>query len=324
MKRKNGIMLNSFLLTIIIALLITSCVEKDATKHQIYGNDFRLSSIPEDAVKALPEDDLHPPVLHSDEFTEPVPLDIISTAGAEDSPFIPADSDGLYFMFIKDVREEPAVQVRDKVNGIWVSKLIGGKWAEPKLVILQKEDELALNGAEFIYDDEMIFASAREGYTGLHWFLANRKEGKWVNWNLLEFEPAYEVGELHIHDDTIYFHSYMDGGKGSMDIWAATIDGNKLSNLENLSINTEDLEGWPYISPDGSELWYTGLHRGVAAVYRSKKTSAGWDTPELILSQFAGEPTLDKEGNLYFVHHYFKDGVMLEADIYIAYRTNNQ
>ncbi len=42
--------------------------------------------------------------------------------------------------------------------------------------------------------------------------------------------------------------------------------------------------------------------------------------PELIVSQFAGEPTLDDAGNLYFVHHYFEHGQMIEADIYVAYR----
>jgi len=45
-----------------------------------------------------------------------------------------------------------------------------------------------------------------------------------------------------------------------------------------------------------------------------------WQVPELIISQFAGEPTLDRDGNLYFVHHYYKDNVMLEADIYVAER----
>ena len=40
----------------------------------------------------------------------------------------------------------------------------------------------------------------------------------------------------------------------------------------------------------------------------------------LIVSQFAGEPTLDDAGNLYFVHHYFEHGQMIEADIYVAYK----
>jgi len=41
---------------------------------------------------------------------------------------------------------------------------------------------------------------------------------------------------------------------------------------------------------------------------------------ELIVSQFAGEPTLDDNRNLYFTHHYFIDGEMIEADIYYAER----
>jgi len=40
-----------------------------------------------------------------------------------------------------------------------------------------------------------------------------------------------------------------------------------------------------------------------------------------IVSNFAGEPALDAQGNLYFVHHYFTaDGKMIEADIYVAYK----
>ena len=40
--------------------------------------------------------------------------------------------------------------------------------------------------------------------------------------------------------------------------------------------------------------------------------------PELIISQFAGEATLDKDGNIYFTHHFYNDGKMVEADIYVA------
>jgi hypothetical protein len=43
----------------------------------------------------------------------------------------------------------------------------------------------------------------------------------------------------------------------------------------------------------------------------------------LIISQFAGEPSLDNQGNIYFTHHFFKDGVMLEADYYVAMKKNN-
>jgi hypothetical protein len=75
-----------------------------------------------------------------------------------------------------------------------------------------------------------------------------------------------------------------------------------------------------FLSQDGTELWITRTYMGTPAIYRSTRTETGWTTPELILSQFAGEPNLDDAGNIYFVHHYMKDGVFLQADIYVAYK----
>jgi len=70
---------------------------------------------------------------------------------------------------------------------------------------------------------------------------------------------------------------------------------------------------------DGDELWFLRNYSGSPAIFRSKNTDGEWQEAELILSQFAGEPSLDSEGNIYFVHHYFKDCKMLEADYYVAY-----
>ena len=85
-------------------------------------------------------------------------------------------------------------------------------------------------------------------------------------------------------------------------------------------VNTIDIDGFPYISQEGNELWFTRQYLGTPAIYRSKKISNELQEPELIISQFAGEPTLDAEGNIYFVHHFYKDDEMIEADIYIAYK----
>ena len=52
----------------------------------------------------------------------------------------------------------------------------------------------------------------------------------------------------------------------------------------------------------------------------SNLENGGFGGPTVKFSQFAGEPTLDPQGNLYFVHHFYDDGVMLEVDIYVAYR----
>lgn len=65
-------------------------------------------------------------------------------------------------------------------------------------------------------------------------------------------------------------------------------------------------------------MWFLRTYRGTPALFRSHKGESGWGEPALIVSQFAGEPSLDSEGNLYFVHHFYEGDQMIEADIYLA------
>lgn len=287
----------------------------------------RESAIPPDAVKMTPDTDIHPPILHSAEWTTPVPLSsAINTAGGEDSPFVMPDGNTLYFFFTPDVSIPAEKQVTDKVTGIYVSRKVNGVWSNAERVVLQNSGKLALDGAEFVQDDVMWFASAREGYTGVNLFTARFIDGKWANWqyagDLLNKE--YQVGEMHITADgnEMYFHSPRAGGKGQLDIWVTRKVNGEWQLPENVEIvNTAENEGWPFISQDGNELWFLRTYMGSPAIYRSKKVSGAWSEPELIVSQFAGEPSLDVDGNLYFVHHYYNSqGEMVEADIYVAYR----
>jgi len=91
-------------------------------------------------------------------------------------------------------------------------------------------------------------------------------------------------------------------------------------------INTKEYnEDQPFVTPDGKELWFTGQSRlgyaGPAVFCCVMKADGNWSDPEEIVSNFAGEPALDAQGNLYFVHHYFTaDGKMIEADIYVVYK----
>jgi hypothetical protein len=73
------------------------------------------------------------------------------------------------------------------------------------------------------------------------------------------------------------------------------------------------------VSQDKNELWFTRMYLGSPAIYRSLWKGSSWSEPELVISQFAGEPTLDNQRNLYFVHHFIRDGKMVEADLYVAY-----
>jgi hypothetical protein len=284
----------------------------------------RESKIPSDQQKISPEIDLLPPILHSDEYEQPVPMPYpINTAGAEDSGFMMPDGNTFYVWFTPDPNAPLGEQLDDGVTGIYVSKKVNGVWEKPERVVLQDADKQSLDGAEFVQNDTMWFCSARTGYTGMHWFTASLENGRWLNWHIADFNPDYEVGELHITADgkELYFHSSRAGGQGQYDIWVSRNDNGEWLPPKNLSVvNSPEVEGWPSLTQDGNELWFTRFYMGSPAIFRSKKINGAWQEPELIISQFAGESSIDNEGNIYFTHHFYKDGVMLEADIYVAYR----
>jgi len=306
------------LLTISIVFLFFTACHKD--EEPTYPQTDRHDRIPADAVKVTPATDLYPPILHSAEYEEPVPLGPeINTAGAEDSPFIPADRDELYFFFTPDANVPPGEQVKDNVSGIYVSTKNGNGWSEAKRVWLQDPGKLALDGAEFVTGNHMLFVSARESYTGLHWFSAVFENNLWSHWEPVNFDSSYQVGELHIYGNELYYHSSRSGSIGKTDIWMLeNVNGNWQNPVNITAVNTAEDDCLPYITPDGSEMWFSRFCDSSPAIYRSKRIDGVWQEPELIISRFAGEPTLDRDGNIYFVHHFYKNDTMIEADIYVA------
>ena len=284
----------------------------------------RDASIPADAVKMTPAMDKYPPVLHDTaEYEDPVPLPYpVNTAGAEDSSFILPDGSTLFVFFTPDVTVPVEKQVIDGVTGIYeFHRQADGTWGPAQRCVLN--DDIALDGCEFVQDGIMWFCSARPGYAGLHWFTARSVNGTWTDWQLVTGFPAeFDVGELHFSRDwnTLYYHSARPGGKGGYDIWMTKkVDGVWQEPVNVSAVNSPDTDGWPWLSADGNELWFTRTYKGSPAVFRSKLVDGQWQTPELIVSQFAGEPTLDDAGNLYFTHHYYDaNGNMIEADIYCA------
>jgi len=306
----------------ILALVIAPACETDYNDPQEHPVIDRHSKLPNDILKQWPETDQYPPILYSDEFVTPVPMPTtVNTSGGEDSPFITPDGNTLYFFFTPDVRIPVESQILDSLTGVWVSHKVNNQWTEAERLWLQDPGKLSMDGAIAIQDDEMWFASAREGFTGVNIFTARLVNGEWTDVSYAgdRLMKEIKVGELHLHDNDLYFHSEREGGMGSYDIWKTTRSGESWSDPININeVNTGEMDGWPFVSFDGTELWFTRVYLGTPAIFRSVKTGDRWSAPEMIVSQFAGEPTLDKEGNLYFVHHFYRDGVMIEADIYTA------
>ena len=286
----------------------------------------RLEAIPDDVIKMEPSTDHHPPILHSDEWYPPIPMEgSINTAGAEDSPFISPDGNTFTFVFVPDVRVPHEKQLLDGVTGIYITRKVNGVWTEPERIVLQEPGKVSLDGCQFLQGDEIWFCSAREGnYRGVDLWRAEFRDGRWLNWENAgeQLNVEYKMGEFHFTPDweTLYFHSDREGGFGNYDIWVTHLDRGEWAQPENVSeVNSDAHDSRPFISPDGSELWITRTYLGTPGIFRSRWMGERWSQPELILSQFAGEPTLDAAGNLYFIHHYIIDDVIIEADVYVAH-----
>ena len=317
---------------IVFVLLLTGCTEQTTSPETTTETTSptremidRESKIPAEQVKMTPETDLLPPILHSDEYSEPVPVPYpINTTGAEDSGFIMPDGMTFYVWFTPNPNAPLSEQLDDGVTGIYEFKLINGEWQPPERVWLQDPDKQSLDGCEFVRDCVMWFCTARTGYTDLHWFKAEcTDDGSWGNWQIADFPAVYEVGELHITADgqELYFHSLRAGGQGEYDIWVSTYEnGQWLPPVNVAAVNSTAVDGWPSLTQDGNELWFTRFYQGSPAIFRSKRDNGVWQEPELIVSQFAGESSVDNEGNIYFTHHFYKDGMPLEADIYVIHK----
>ncbi|MCJ7716460.1 MAG: hypothetical protein MUO54_08070 [Anaerolineales bacterium] len=310
---KELIILSTILL---FALILTGC----ETKLEPLVLPERESLISSDAVKMSPENDPLPPVLLSDEYEEPVPLPFpVNTRGAEDSAFVMPDGNTLYVWFTPNNKMDVGEQSLDKVTGIYKFEKLGDGWSDPERVWLVEPGKPHLDGCGFFQGQVIWICGAREGYTGLHWFKSVFIEGKWSLAEIADFDPTYDVGELHISKDgnELYFHSARAGGKGGLDIWLSRkVDGEWQPpvNLEN--VNSEYDEGWPTLNIEENELWISKNY----SLWRSIKMDGVWQIPVEMISTLAGEATIDQFGNVYFTHHYFENDKMIEADIYIAYK----
>ena len=306
---------------LVVLLLLAGCSPVVYSPEE-YPVIDRSAALPDDIEKRSPATDSTPPILHSDEYEAPIPVPGgINTRGGEDSPFILPDGKTLYLFFTPDVRIPAEKQFLDGVTGIYVAQKVGEVWGQAERVWLEPPDLLSLDGAPTVDGDTLWFATIREGIGSLQIFTAQWVDDRWQDWQPVSARLREEImiGELEIYGDDLYFHSDRPGGKGSLDIWMTTRDGDSWTDPVNLEVvNTEGNEGWPDISPDGSELWFTRTYQGSPSIFRSLRQEDSWGEPELILSQFAGESSVDSQGNLYFTHHFFENGEMIEADIYVA------
>ncbi|MFH0815367.1 MAG: hypothetical protein V1934_00920 [Methanobacteriota archaeon] len=311
-------------LTVLLILVGAAVLNGLVERPNIPDNADRLAAIPSGSHKWSPGEDNYPPVMLENGWTEPVPLPgPINTAGAEDSPF--ASGNRLFFFFTPDMNIPLTDQAVDGMTGIWWSERAGDGWTEPKRAYLGSFE--CLDGAECVRGDEMWFGSVRKGNLGeIDIYAADYDGSGWRNIRNAgeRLNVELDIGEFHIWGDELYFAANRTGTKGGLDIWMCEREGDGWSDPVNVgSPNSAMDENQPFVSDGGKELWFTkwGSRAGPSCYRCLRQPSGEWGAPVEIAANFAGEPTLDSEGNLYFVHHFLEDGEIFEADIYVAYRS---
>lgn len=298
----------------------------------INRNDY----IPMGAVKMSLDDDATPPVLHLTEmFDNPVPLNsTVNTAGAEDSAFFAAGTETLYFWFTPDVTVAVEDQVVDPSTGIYRSQRQGDGWQAPQKVWLF--NIVSLEGCACVQGNTIWYCAAVCGMTGMHHFYSEYEDGRWSSGQLSNIlnQTDYGIGEFHVTPDgsEIYFHSSRSNGQGGNDLWVIEKTAAGWGDPVPLTaLNTEYDEGFPFVTADGTELWFSGDSRiDVAlpagtpdyfgAIFYSTKAGDSWSAPVEVVSELVGEPTVDPQGNVYFTHHYYVDEQRIEADIFVLNR----
>jgi hypothetical protein len=312
-------------------LLLVSCSDSPSEPSSCTGTETREQAIPEGAVKMTPETDLHPPVVNSAEFDDAVPVPgPINTAGAEDAPVISRDGERFFIFFTPDAQVPPEEQLLDCVTGIWWSERDGRGWTEPVRAWLS--DDLSLDGPMCEQDGTLWFASFRLGgykegdiYTATF----DGTEWHWQNAGQL-LNSDYQIGECYLTaygDTMVYARDSAFGIYGQYDLWESYRVHAGWSEPANLGpvVNSSTYDGWPYLSPDGNELWFTrsvsDLGYPGTSIYRTVRTARGWSEPEEMVSSYAGDAAMDPDGSLYFTHHYVDEaGEIIEADIYVCHR----
>lgn len=179
----------------------------------------------------------------------------------------------------------------------YFSKKVDGEWTKPEP--LKAINTNANEGAQTISaDGQWMFFTAcgrEDSYGSCDIYFCRKTATGWskpknigqpVNTPYWESQPCFSAD-----GQTLYFVSNRPGGKGSLDIWMASIikmdtGGMPIfGNLKNLgdSINTRGTETSPFIHPDNKTLYFSsdGLAGvGELDIYVSRKNKEGeWGTP---------------------------------------------
>lgn|GEM_PF-769482 len=176
-------------------------------------------------------------------------------------------------------------------ENIFITTLEEGKWSEPKKIKGNLNTSLNEGMAKFTYDGQQIYYTGcgRGSNGGCDLFTASINEFKaldsvkvrgYVNLpHTWDSQPSITCDQ-----QAIFFSSTREGSTGGSDIWVSYWKNDAWTPPENLgnNINTKYDEQAPFISADGTTLYFTsnGLDGlGDGDIYKSTIGPNGWSKP---------------------------------------------
>jgi len=244
------------------------------------------------------------------EWSEPVPVDEVNTEMSEGGAFLSYDGLTLYFNRRVSNVNKIYEATRDVPYGAFssVTQIMSSRyhvyisWVSPDNLRMYYHNELPsawlLKVSERASEDDAWSAGA----------------------NVSELNA---LGDIHAHSLTgdeliiVLASPRIPGGTGYYDLWIGSRPdrGSPFGNVRELSeINTTEVEGSPYITPDGLTLYFASDRNGDWEIFRTSRESVDDLFGSIELLSFfgtSGGPALSSDGNAF----YFNSG----GDIYVSY-----
>lgn len=200
-------------------------------------------------------------------------------------------------------------QYWESFDQIMITYKMDNKWSTPVSI----NDQIGSNGdcyssALSFKGDELFLI--RYGDENYNIYTSKCIDGIWTKMTPLnkKINSKYQESSICISSDgtTIYFSSDRPGGEGGFDIYSAEKAGNEWGNIQNLgkTINTKHNEEGPYISYDGTVLYFSSDgHETVGnmdIMYSEIDNEGNWQTPVNM-----GFPINTTNDDLFYI--YFKN-----------------
>jgi hypothetical protein len=200
-------------------------------------------------------------------------------------------------------------QYWDTYDKILITRLIDNRWTVPEDISPQIETEGVCYTSAISFDGNELYLVCHDE-KNYDLYVSVYENGKWSRIKELQgkINSRYRESSVCVSSDgnTLYFASDRPGGIGGFDIYKAEKEGDEWVNIENLgkSVNTRVNEEAPYISSDGTVLYFSSNgHESVGnmdIMYSELDEGLTWLSPINI-----GVPVNTTNDDLFY--SYFKD-----------------